>query len=328
MSWVKLDDRFLLNPKIMQAGLEARALYVAALCYCAGELTDGFIARNVAYKVAALADVEGTDAAIARLVDLTLWEVVAGGWRIHDYLDYNPSRDKAIAIKEARAEAGARGGQQKATKAVQAQQEGSVANGYQTPSKLLEAGYTSATNISKQNPTPSPSPVPLDLNSIEDLTSTSGVPPMVVPAPPKPVDNFTPWFALLWTAYPARRGKKLHKGEACAIARKIPARDWDRVTAAVQNYAASDQGRKGIVEDMHRFLRHWQDWETPETETNLAVIGGTHAPSDKLGDKFARIEQQIRDTFADGPALGDDPGADHRNVRLLRPGADAGRRGA
>jgi hypothetical protein len=113
MAWAKFDDRFLTNPKIMQAGLEARALYIAGVLYCAGELTDGFIAEGVLCKLAALADVPRAIDAADRLIDLALWEQAEGGYIVHDYLEYNPTAEEVKArrdeVTKARSEAGKRG---------------------------------------------------------------------------------------------------------------------------------------------------------------------------------------------------------------------------
>ena len=40
MSWVKIDDQFFMHPKVIAAGRDARDLYLAALTYTAGQLTD------------------------------------------------------------------------------------------------------------------------------------------------------------------------------------------------------------------------------------------------------------------------------------------------
>jgi hypothetical protein len=113
MAWAKFDDRFLINPKIMQAGLEARALYIAGVLYCAGELTDGFIAEGVLCKLAALADVPRAIDAADRLIDLALWEQAEGGYIVHDYLEYNPTAEEVKArrdeVTKARSEAGKKG---------------------------------------------------------------------------------------------------------------------------------------------------------------------------------------------------------------------------
>jgi hypothetical protein len=107
MTWVKLDDGFLTNPKIMRAGLEGRALYVAGLCYCAGGLTDGFIPDETVPKIAALADVSKPSHATSRLVGVGLWEPVAAGFQVHDYLKYQPSaedvRKERVRVAEWRA---------------------------------------------------------------------------------------------------------------------------------------------------------------------------------------------------------------------------------
>jgi hypothetical protein len=96
-----LDDRFLQNRKVMEAGLQARMLYIASLCHCAGELTDGFIPTVAVAKMASQADVRGAGRAAARLVAVGLWEQAPGGFRVHDYLEYNPSRADVLAERSA-----------------------------------------------------------------------------------------------------------------------------------------------------------------------------------------------------------------------------------
>ena len=43
MSWTKLDDLFPGHPKVITLSDSAFRLHVTALCYCASQLTDGFI---------------------------------------------------------------------------------------------------------------------------------------------------------------------------------------------------------------------------------------------------------------------------------------------
>ena len=254
MSWVKLDDQFPDHPKIMQAGPLAGWLYVCGLAYCNRLLTDGFIPAGAVNR---LADVPNAPKLAAALVTAGLWDAAAGGYQVHDYLEYQPSREQSERTKEARMEAGRRGGsKQKPSK--------SQANCLANNEDLLSKSEANEQAKAKPNQTPYPVPYPYP-NNTNDQESTDPIHPASADAECAPVDNFSPWFADVWTAYPARRGKKLHKTEAAAVARKIPIRDWDRVLSAVQHYADSDQGRKGIVEDAHRFLKHWIDWETPET---------------------------------------------------------------
>lgn len=102
MSWVKLDDGFFTNLKAVAAGLDGRALYIAGLCFCASGLTDGFIPADAVPVVAASAGVKAK--LVARLVELGLWREVTGGYLVHDYLLYNPSREKVESDRKASTE--------------------------------------------------------------------------------------------------------------------------------------------------------------------------------------------------------------------------------
>jgi hypothetical protein len=100
--WVRLDDQFHTNSKAVIAGLEGRALYLAGLCWCARNLTDGNIDKRALPTVAALAGVEPNVA--DTLVAVGLWEQRDDSYLVPDFLDYNPSRDQVIAEREAAAE--------------------------------------------------------------------------------------------------------------------------------------------------------------------------------------------------------------------------------
>jgi hypothetical protein len=88
---VKLDDGFFRHPKVVRAGRDARDLYLAALCYCQAGLTDGFVDAGALRRLAADAEVDGAEQLAERLVDVGLWESAEGGFRVHDYLRFNPS---------------------------------------------------------------------------------------------------------------------------------------------------------------------------------------------------------------------------------------------
>ena len=94
MSWVKLDDHFSDRPKVARAGTLAQLLYINALTYASRYLTDGFIPHAVVARLVVWDFENPPDnyTLAQRLVEVGLWETVEGGYRIHDYLDYNPSR--------------------------------------------------------------------------------------------------------------------------------------------------------------------------------------------------------------------------------------------
>lgn len=97
MSWIYLDDGFADHPKILAITDGALRLHIAALCYAGRHLTDGHVPAEVVGRRISIAD---------RLVKADLWDVdPAGGWRIHDYLDYQRSSEQ---VRKDRAAATAR----------------------------------------------------------------------------------------------------------------------------------------------------------------------------------------------------------------------------
>lgn len=98
MSWAKVDDRFHTHRKALRAwrgAPRALGLHLLAMSYCAGYLTDGYVDEEfVAEKIARDAERRQTTDA---LVNAGLWVPEPGGWRIHDWLEYNPSRDATLA---------------------------------------------------------------------------------------------------------------------------------------------------------------------------------------------------------------------------------------
>ncbi|TVZ96475.1 hypothetical protein [Streptomyces sp. BK340] len=101
MPWVKLDDRFPSHRKVALLPDRAFRLHVSAICWCSENLTDGRIADR---ELPLVAKVRGLKAAAQQLVDAGLWDRIEGGWEIHDYLDYNPSRAQVLAERKKNAE--------------------------------------------------------------------------------------------------------------------------------------------------------------------------------------------------------------------------------
>lgn len=100
MSWVKLDDQLPRNMKIIDAGsAEAAWYYVCTLAHCAAALTDGFLDRRAIHMVAP--HVADPAAAIDACVQAGLMDEVEGGWEIPDYTEFNPTRAKVLADREA-----------------------------------------------------------------------------------------------------------------------------------------------------------------------------------------------------------------------------------
>jgi hypothetical protein len=108
--WVRIDEEFPQHPKVVQVGPLGVALQVAGLCYANKHLTDGFVphgavrmlldfnglGEDIGEKVEHWCEVGAFNVA-ERLVEAGLWDEVEGGYRIHDYHDYQPTRDQVEA---------------------------------------------------------------------------------------------------------------------------------------------------------------------------------------------------------------------------------------
>lgn len=142
--WARIDDGWLTNPKMAAAGKDGRALWIAGLLFATRELTDGFVPETALGLLCGSADVKKN--AVKNLTTpwregaSPLWDLVDGGWMMHDYENYQPSGSKVKETREVRAEAGRRGGLASAAK----RQANAQANEEQTP---------------ELNPTPFPFPV-------------------------------------------------------------------------------------------------------------------------------------------------------------------------
>jgi len=152
MTWVKLDDGFAEHAKVLKAGPLAAWLHVSALCYANRHLTDGLIPQAALSQLMSMNGLSNKGRPVrvaglaARLVRAGLWERDGGDYRIHDYLDYQPSRreveTRRAQLHQVRCTVGAQGGQQTRSKRTASVQPRPV------PSRPVP------------NPTPPPQPPP------------------------------------------------------------------------------------------------------------------------------------------------------------------------
>lgn len=232
MTWVRLDDGFAEHPKIVRAGPLAAALQVAALCYCSRNLTNGEVPSPVARR---LLDIAKPQQAIAALVREGIWEEGPDGYRIHDFLDYQPSRDE---VRSARTELSA--------KRRDAGRKGAVAR-WQNDGQMMANGMATPS----QNHGPDPTRIQTPKTKSKDLPSAA------------PIGDFAKW----WELYPPRNGKRLDKGKCQAAWLRLPDRVHQEALVGVVHYReACDEGLT-IAKDPLRWLQGkcWTDWQTPAT---------------------------------------------------------------
>lgn len=103
MAWTRIDDKFLMNPKIQSAGVYGMALYLSGLIYCNTNLTDGHIPDVMLPVLCGLAYQTQSKRVADALVELNLWERVPGGYIVHDFLTFNKSRNQIESLNKQRA---------------------------------------------------------------------------------------------------------------------------------------------------------------------------------------------------------------------------------
>ena len=98
MPWANLDDQFPKHPKIVGLSDAAFRLHVSGICYCAQYSTDGLVQADAVrllvprYKPRSLEE----------LIERGLWIPLLDGkaFEIHDYLQWNRSRDEVETERE------------------------------------------------------------------------------------------------------------------------------------------------------------------------------------------------------------------------------------
>lgn len=114
MAWFKADDRIMEHPKFLAArakgGHSVIGVWFEAGTWANGQMTDGFIPRSWAI----LNNAE-TEAGV--LVEVGLWheDAARDGWQMHDYSDYQPTREELENKREKDLERKRRGGSKRKT---------------------------------------------------------------------------------------------------------------------------------------------------------------------------------------------------------------------
>lgn len=213
MAWARLDDNYIWNQKIMNVDNHGLALHVASIVYSAKNRTDGFISQEEARRLCAMRDVPRQT--VERLCMLRLWEPTDGGYLIHDFLVYNPSRtqlEERDAEIEKRKQEGRRRGFQNAGRDARgrfAPRESSAPLATASSGENTTASRSATRTASDRYPVPVPVPVPIDRSMPEDPGIKGHDRPQAVersPASPspdgQPLDSRQPMTANANTSSP------------------------------------------------------------------------------------------------------------------------------
>lgn len=101
MTWARLDDAFRDHPKFLGLSLSAVGLWACGLAYCSRYLTDGFIPKLAVDRLAPGDKPRAIRSAIDELLNAGAWEIGRdGGYQVHDFLDWNPSKERVLAARD------------------------------------------------------------------------------------------------------------------------------------------------------------------------------------------------------------------------------------
>lgn len=93
MTWIKLDDTIIDNPKVIGLSGDAFKMYIAGLCYSSRFLTDGYLNPLIVKKI-------GSKKCAKELVSSGLWIEKDEGFQVHDYLKHQSSKAQVEREKE------------------------------------------------------------------------------------------------------------------------------------------------------------------------------------------------------------------------------------
>lgn len=154
MVWVKLDDAIGEHPKIAGISDSAFALFVTGLAYCNRNLTDGFIPSPVGFGQLRYCDGNAVPS-IRELEEVGLWHPKRGGWMVHDFAEYQPTKAAVLAEKEAKSRAGRAGGLARARAGFVAPAKAPAQTDAKAPAKAPAQAHAQA----ESKPVPVPVPV-------------------------------------------------------------------------------------------------------------------------------------------------------------------------
>lgn len=174
MTWVRMDDQWPFNRKLLHVEPTERLMWAMSIAYASSQNTDGVIDVPMARMLAFMAGCQDATEAAEKLVKAGLWDAYEDGrWSVHDYLDFNFSAAERRDLSDQRAAAGRRGGMARASNG----QASAQANAKQVLSELPSNGQANGKRVAKQTSSNVPSrPVPSYKTTSSSSTHASETP--------------------------------------------------------------------------------------------------------------------------------------------------------
>ena len=252
MTWFKVDDSLAFHRKVIIAG-DSMALWVRAGSWCAQQLTDGLVPREVIPLLG------GHDHA-ETLVKVGLWAEVPDGYTFHDWEIYQPSREDVEAERAAARER---------MRDIRKRRKG-----VQNTSCSPERSGEQEANVQEN-----------DARSSADVRQPGVRDPRPVPTRPDPYENQGEADASPQT--PSARGTRLperwkpERDLVTDMVREL-SRDQSWFEAEHRKFIDYWNGVPGAKGRKADWPGTWRNWMRRAAESNVRAIPQTSAPIDRL----------------------------------------------
>jgi len=260
MGWVKLDDGFFNNRKVVQVSRDAKVIYLAALCHAGSTDSDGEIPVPALSILAAQTGVRKPASAARELVNAGLWHQEDAVFVIHDYLEHNTSSHERNAKRDAARE------RMQRNRSREQPPNGSHdvrANKSRTDTDVREMFAR----------TPRARGRPAETETETEGVNVGGKPP-TPPAREGPAERptYPADFESWWQVYPSGHGTKKAAFEHWRKLR--PDAELVRLMfQAVEGWKQSDRWKRGYVMDAQRWIRD-RAWESVPPPQSAADVQG------------------------------------------------------
>lgn len=217
MSWFKVDDGFLTHPKVFGIKPGPLALWLRAGLWCAKELTDGVMSAR------AVKALEAKPAHIQELVERGLWEPHGDGFRIHNFLKYQPSRDQVLKTRN------------------------------ETLQRVRK--HRNAVTNADVTPAPGPVPVPVKISSVnQDAETETSVPALKPVAPASPAGRASRLIFEATTVHWEPMASKWRN--ALIVLGGKPDSEWRLAAPVLRAEALKPKLARAVLNPEH-ILAHW-----------------------------------------------------------------------
>lgn len=289
MAWAKLDDGYFTNPKTVAAGLAGRALHLACISYASRELTDGLIPASALPLIGFLAGVPDLAAALTACLDARgpsgqgLLEDLDGGYLVHDYLVYNPSRDQVLAKRAAT---------QRRVKDWRERHPEATPSRNGVTNSVTPSG--NAVTNALVTPPPYPSRSPLNTHTDSETLRESEIPARPRARASPRVPPYSPEFLSWWNTYPPE-GREDKAGAWTEWQRQQP--PADALAAGMVRWLDSDRWHNGYIVPARKFLkeRRWEAEPPPYQASAGGQLNGHATRTARRPTTSRRLEPASRD---------------------------------